>query len=137
MCSNAFLTRVLCLRLHMLCELEHAFSELPKESTEVGGSKKTEPKLNWDARLLMTQNSFRAKEPILALRRALLSLSKGYEDILLLLGKLFHCKMFHFHFRKPSKEPISEYTFKETVFSFQIQTKVKFTQQQLFPSPCF
>lgn len=85
MCSNAFLTKVLCLRLHMLCELEHSFSELQKESTEAGRSKKPEPKLNWDARLLMTQNSFRAKEPILALRRALLSLSKGYEHILLIL----------------------------------------------------
>uniref|UniRef100_A0A672LJ56 Serine/threonine-protein kinase ATR n=1 Tax=Sinocyclocheilus grahami TaxID=75366 RepID=A0A672LJ56_SINGR len=64
-------------RLHMLCELEHAFTELQKESRDAGGSKKPEPKLNWDARLLMTQNSFRAKEPVLALRRALLSLSKG------------------------------------------------------------
>uniref|UniRef100_A0A8C2EDE4 Serine/threonine-protein kinase ATR n=1 Tax=Cyprinus carpio TaxID=7962 RepID=A0A8C2EDE4_CYPCA len=64
-------------RLHMLCELEHVFTELQKESTDAGGSKKPEPKLNWDARLLMTQNSFRAKEPVLALRRALLSLSKG------------------------------------------------------------
>uniref|UniRef100_A0AAR2J3F0 Serine/threonine-protein kinase ATR n=1 Tax=Pygocentrus nattereri TaxID=42514 RepID=A0AAR2J3F0_PYGNA len=50
-------------RLHMLSELEHAFTQLQKES---GGLM-----LNWDARLLMTQNSFRAKEPILALRRAL------------------------------------------------------------------
>lgn len=129
MCSNAFLTKVLCLRLHMLCELEHAFSELQKESTEAGGSKKTEPKLNWDARLLMTQNSFRAKEPILALRRALLSLSKGYEHILLLLSRLFQCKMFHFHFRKPSNELISEFAFNDTVFSFLFQTKGKFTQQ--------
>lgn len=72
-------TFVLGLRLHMLCELEHAYTELQKESTE----KKPEPKLNWDARQLMTQNSFRAKEPILALRRALLNLSKGYEHILL------------------------------------------------------
>lgn len=65
----------------MLCELEHVFTELQKESTDAGGSKKSEPRLNWDARLLMTQNSFRAKEPVLALRRALLSLSKGYEHI--------------------------------------------------------
>lgn len=70
---------VVCLRLHMLCELEHAFTELQKESKESRGSKQSEPKLNWDARLLMTQNSFRAKEPVLALRRALLSLSKGYD----------------------------------------------------------
>ncbi|KAB5535968.1 hypothetical protein PHYPO_G00123940 [Pangasianodon hypophthalmus] len=62
------------IRLHMLSELEHAFTELQKESE---GSKASELMLNWDDRLLMTQNSFRAKEPILALRRALLSLSKG------------------------------------------------------------
>ncbi|MCJ8745312.1 hypothetical protein PDJAM_G00128940 [Pangasius djambal] len=61
-------------RLHMLSELEHAFTELQKKSE---GSKASELMLNWDDRLLMTQNSFRAKEPILALRRALLSLSKG------------------------------------------------------------
>ncbi|XP_047662216.1 serine/threonine-protein kinase ATR isoform X3 [Tachysurus fulvidraco] len=61
-------------RLHMLSELEHAFTELQKESE---GSKARELMLNWDDRLIMTQNSFRAKEPILALRRALLSLSKG------------------------------------------------------------
>ncbi|XP_066508582.1 serine/threonine-protein kinase ATR-like [Hoplias malabaricus] len=78
-------------RLHMLSELEHAFTELQKEITgagdKTGAMVKTEgrvrgskPELmqNWDARLLMTQNSFRAKEPILALRRALLSLSKGH-----------------------------------------------------------
>ncbi|XP_072524827.1 serine/threonine-protein kinase ATR [Salminus brasiliensis] len=67
-------------RLHMLNELEHAFTELQKESGGAGGGvrePKTELMLNWDARLLMTQNSFRAKEPLLALRRALLSLSKG------------------------------------------------------------
>ncbi|KAG9278873.1 serine/threonine-protein kinase ATR [Astyanax mexicanus] len=67
-------------RLHMLSELEHAFTELQKESGGNGGGargSKAELMLNWDPRLLMTQNSFRAKEPILALRRALLSLSKG------------------------------------------------------------
>ncbi|KAL6468384.1 hypothetical protein MHYP_G00240610 [Metynnis hypsauchen] len=70
-------------RLHMLSELEHAFTELQKESGGAGGTRsgarglKPELMLNWDARLLMTQNSFRAKEPILALRRALLNLSKG------------------------------------------------------------
>lgn len=69
----------MCLRLHMLCELEHAFTELQKDSKEAEVSKQSEPKLNWDDRLVMTQNSFRAKEPVLALRRALLSLSKGYE----------------------------------------------------------
>ncbi|XP_053507281.1 serine/threonine-protein kinase ATR [Ictalurus furcatus] len=61
-------------RLHMLSELEHAFTEMQKETE---GSKASELMLNWDDRLLMTQNSFRAKEPILALRRAVLSLSKG------------------------------------------------------------
>uniref|UniRef100_A0AAR2KSQ3 Serine/threonine-protein kinase ATR n=1 Tax=Pygocentrus nattereri TaxID=42514 RepID=A0AAR2KSQ3_PYGNA len=71
-------------RLHMLSELEHAFTQLQKESGGAGGGtrsaargSKPELMLNWDARLLMTQNSFRAKEPILALRRALLNLSKG------------------------------------------------------------
>uniref|UniRef100_A0A3B1KAQ1 Serine/threonine-protein kinase ATR n=1 Tax=Astyanax mexicanus TaxID=7994 RepID=A0A3B1KAQ1_ASTMX len=67
-------------RLHMLSELEHAFTELQKESGGTGGGargSKADLMLNWDPRLLMTQNSFRAKEPILALRRALLSLSKG------------------------------------------------------------
>uniref|UniRef100_A0AAY4APV8 Serine/threonine-protein kinase ATR n=1 Tax=Denticeps clupeoides TaxID=299321 RepID=A0AAY4APV8_9TELE len=68
-------------RLHMLCELEHSFTELLQswnmETKGEGGGdpKDPEPMLNWDARLLMTQNSFRAKEPILAIRRALLSLS--------------------------------------------------------------
>ncbi|KAF7692277.1 serine/threonine-protein kinase ATR isoform X2 [Silurus meridionalis] len=66
-------------RLHMLSELEHAFTKLQMKSE---GSKASDLMLNWDDRLLMTQNSFRAKEPILALRRALLSLSKEcvYEE---------------------------------------------------------
>ncbi|XP_062843465.1 serine/threonine-protein kinase ATR [Trichomycterus rosablanca] len=63
-------------RLHMLSEMEHAFTQLQKED---GGVKMNQLMLNWDARLLMTQNSFRAKEPVLALRRALLSLRKGTE----------------------------------------------------------
>lgn len=59
------------IRLHMLSELEHTFTELQKENST--------PSLShlppyWSDRLEMTQNSFRAKEPILALRRALLSL---------------------------------------------------------------
>ncbi|XP_057715300.1 serine/threonine-protein kinase ATR [Corythoichthys intestinalis] len=55
-------------RLHMLSELEHTFTE--------GSSAPALSKLpsHWSDRLEMTQNSFRAKEPILALRRALLSL---------------------------------------------------------------
>ncbi|XP_077417783.1 serine/threonine-protein kinase ATR isoform X2 [Vanacampus margaritifer] len=60
-------------RLHMLSELEHTFTEL--QTREEGSS----PSLgqlpsHWSDRLEMTQKSFRAKEPILALRRALLSL---------------------------------------------------------------
>ncbi len=39
------------LRLHMLCELEHAFTELQKESTE----KKAWAQTQLDARQLMTQ----------------------------------------------------------------------------------
>ncbi|XP_012731184.2 serine/threonine-protein kinase ATR [Fundulus heteroclitus] len=60
-------------RLHMLSELEHAFTELRETS---GGSAPALAKLppHWSDRLEMTQNSFRAKEPILAVRRALLSL---------------------------------------------------------------
>ncbi|XP_073659836.1 serine/threonine-protein kinase ATR isoform X4 [Tursiops truncatus] len=67
-------------RLHMLCELEHSvkplFHQSPGDSTQ-------EDSLNWVARLEMTQNSYRAKEPILALRRALLSLNKrpDYKDM--------------------------------------------------------
>ncbi|XP_077477545.1 serine/threonine-protein kinase ATR [Stigmatopora argus] len=55
-------------RLHMLSELEHTFTE--------GGSAPALSKLpsHWCDRLEMTQKTFRAKEPILALRRALLSL---------------------------------------------------------------
>ncbi|XP_042521644.1 serine/threonine-protein kinase ATR [Dipodomys spectabilis] len=60
-------------RLHMLCELEHGvrplFHQFPGDGCH-------EDSLNWVARLEMTQNSYRAKEPILALRRALLSLNK-------------------------------------------------------------
>ncbi|XP_048190898.1 serine/threonine-protein kinase ATR isoform X3 [Perognathus longimembris pacificus] len=60
-------------RLHMLCELEHGirplFHQFPGDTCH-------EDSLNWVARLEMTQNSYRAKEPILALRRALLSLNK-------------------------------------------------------------
>uniref|UniRef100_A0A3Q2PS27 Serine/threonine-protein kinase ATR n=1 Tax=Fundulus heteroclitus TaxID=8078 RepID=A0A3Q2PS27_FUNHE len=60
-------------RLHMLSELEHAFTELRETR---GGSAPGLAKLppHWSDRLEMTQNSFRAKEPILAVRRALLSL---------------------------------------------------------------
>ncbi|XP_076837125.1 serine/threonine-protein kinase ATR isoform X2 [Brachyhypopomus gauderio] len=64
-------------RLHMLSELEHAFTELHKGAGAARDARTSEPVLGWDSRLLMMQNSFRAKEPILALRRALLSLSKG------------------------------------------------------------
>ncbi|KAF6117522.1 ATR serine/threonine kinase [Phyllostomus discolor] len=60
-------------RLHMLCELEHSIKPLFQQSP---GDDSQEDSLNWAARLEMTQNSYRAKEPILALRRALLSLNK-------------------------------------------------------------
>ncbi|RVE57447.1 hypothetical protein OJAV_G00216420 [Oryzias javanicus] len=61
------------IRLHMLSELEHAFTELQMHQ---GGSTPSLSQLppHWSDRLEMTQKSFRAKEPILALRRALLSL---------------------------------------------------------------
>uniref|UniRef100_A0A4W3HDU3 Serine/threonine-protein kinase ATR n=1 Tax=Callorhinchus milii TaxID=7868 RepID=A0A4W3HDU3_CALMI len=63
-------------RLHMLCELEHSIKGLlPRQPDRL--SKRFEHPLNWQARLEMTQNSFRAKEPVLALRRALLSLCKS------------------------------------------------------------
>lgn len=65
----------------MLSELEHAFTQLQEED---GGVKMKQLMMNWDARLLMTQNSFRAKEPVLALRRALLSLGKGSEHTLVM-----------------------------------------------------
>ncbi|XP_019728158.1 serine/threonine-protein kinase ATR isoform X2 [Hippocampus comes] len=60
-------------RLHMLSELEHTFTELQRQE---GGSSPGLRQLpsHWSDRLEMTQKSFRAKEPILALRRALLSL---------------------------------------------------------------
>ncbi|XP_041120696.1 serine/threonine-protein kinase ATR-like [Polyodon spathula] len=62
-------------RLHVLCELEHTFKDLQNQ-WQKDGTKEKEQTLNWQARLEMTQNSFRVKEPILALRRGLLSLSK-------------------------------------------------------------
>ncbi|XP_068194787.1 serine/threonine-protein kinase ATR [Antennarius striatus] len=60
-------------RLHMLSELEHTFTMLHNQR---GSSSPCPRQLlpHWSDRLEMTQNSFRAKEPILALRRALLSL---------------------------------------------------------------
>uniref|UniRef100_A0A673CE83 Serine/threonine-protein kinase ATR n=1 Tax=Sphaeramia orbicularis TaxID=375764 RepID=A0A673CE83_9TELE len=61
------------IRLHMLSELEHTFTELQKQKQGLAPSLSQQP-LHWSERLEMTQNSFRAKEPILALRRALLSL---------------------------------------------------------------
>ncbi|XP_028293251.1 serine/threonine-protein kinase ATR [Gouania willdenowi] len=60
-------------RLHMLSELEHMFTELQKH-TEISVPSIKQLPSHWSDRLEMTQNSFRAKEPILALRRALLSL---------------------------------------------------------------
>ncbi|XP_060098281.1 serine/threonine-protein kinase ATR [Heteronotia binoei] len=60
------------IRLHMLCELEHSIAPMLQQPD----SDNSKDSLNWHARLEMTQNSYRAKEPILALRRALLSLTK-------------------------------------------------------------
>lgn len=57
----------------MLSELEHTFTELQKQKEHATPSLSQLPP-HWSDRLEMTQNSFRAKEPILALRRALLSL---------------------------------------------------------------
>ncbi|PIO33109.1 hypothetical protein AB205_0004310, partial [Aquarana catesbeiana] len=58
-------------RLHMLCELEHSVKMVLDKS--LGDS--PADFLNWQARLEMTQNSYRAREPILAVRRALLTVS--------------------------------------------------------------
>ncbi|KAF3845218.1 hypothetical protein F7725_008381, partial [Dissostichus mawsoni] len=55
--------------LHMLSELEHSFTELQSSAPSL-----SQLPPHFTDRLEMTQNSFRAKEPILALRRALLSL---------------------------------------------------------------
>ncbi|XP_041828514.1 serine/threonine-protein kinase ATR isoform X3 [Melanotaenia boesemani] len=60
-------------RLHMLSELEHTFTELQKHRQGSAPSLSQLPP-HWSDRLEMTQNSFRAKEPILALHRALLSI---------------------------------------------------------------
>ncbi|XP_044022250.1 serine/threonine-protein kinase ATR [Siniperca chuatsi] len=60
-------------RLHMLSELEHSFTKLQKQRECFAPSLSQRPP-HWSDRLEMTQNSFRAKEPILALRRALFSL---------------------------------------------------------------
>lgn len=56
----------------MLCELEHSIGPIFQQTN----GDQSRDSLNWCARIEMTQNSYRAKEPILALRRALLSLSK-------------------------------------------------------------
>uniref|UniRef100_A0A8C6JLS8 Serine/threonine-protein kinase ATR n=1 Tax=Melopsittacus undulatus TaxID=13146 RepID=A0A8C6JLS8_MELUD len=70
------------IRLHMLCELEHSIGPMFQQPNGDYGR----DSLNWCARIEMTQNSYRAKEPILALRRALLSLSKS-QDYSELLGQ--------------------------------------------------
>ncbi|OXB65008.1 hypothetical protein ASZ78_000217 [Callipepla squamata] len=66
---------VLANRLHMLCELEHSIGPMFQQPDGEHGR----DSLNWCARIEMTQNSYRAKEPILALRRALLSLTKSQD----------------------------------------------------------
>ncbi|XP_072111125.1 serine/threonine-protein kinase ATR isoform X1 [Mobula birostris] len=65
-------------RLHMLCELEHSVKELFHQQSK-DHSEHHMHHLDWQARLEMTQNSFRTKEPVLALRRALLSVNKTAE----------------------------------------------------------
>ncbi|XP_049596564.1 serine/threonine-protein kinase ATR [Syngnathus scovelli] len=60
-------------RLHMLSELEHTFTELQRLERGSSPGLRQLPS-HWSDRLEMTQKSFRAKEPILALRRAMLSL---------------------------------------------------------------
>ncbi|XP_075426221.1 serine/threonine-protein kinase ATR isoform X3 [Ascaphus truei] len=64
-------------RLHMLCELEHSVKMLLQKPA----GDHAKDSLNWPARLEMTQNSYRAREPILALRRALLTLNKRSDYI--------------------------------------------------------
>uniref|UniRef100_A0A8C6JKG4 Serine/threonine-protein kinase ATR n=1 Tax=Melopsittacus undulatus TaxID=13146 RepID=A0A8C6JKG4_MELUD len=68
------------IRLHMLCELEHSIGPMFQQPNGDYGR----DSLNWCARIEMTQNSYRAKEPILALRRALLSLNRkrDYSELL-------------------------------------------------------
>ncbi|XP_035400386.1 serine/threonine-protein kinase ATR isoform X3 [Cygnus atratus] len=63
------------IRLHMLCELEHSIGPMFQQAD----GDHSRDSLNWCARIEMAQNSYRAKEPILALRRALLSLSKSQD----------------------------------------------------------
>ncbi|XP_066455638.1 serine/threonine-protein kinase ATR [Eleutherodactylus coqui] len=67
-------------RLHMLCELENSVKMLLQDPATDSNT----DSFNWPARLEMTQNSYRAREPILALRRALLTVGKrpGYTDII-------------------------------------------------------
>ncbi|XP_053162859.1 serine/threonine-protein kinase ATR isoform X2 [Hemicordylus capensis] len=60
------------IRLHMLCELEHCVGPMLQQPD----SDYSKDSLDWHARIEMTQNSYRAKEPILALRRTLLGLTK-------------------------------------------------------------
>lgn len=76
----------------MLCELEHSikplFHQSPADSIQ-------EDSLNWVARLEMTQNSYRAKEPILALRRALLSLNKRFYTLFFMSVIVYLILYFH------------------------------------------
>uniref|UniRef100_A0A3B4UCT7 Serine/threonine-protein kinase ATR n=1 Tax=Seriola dumerili TaxID=41447 RepID=A0A3B4UCT7_SERDU len=72
-------------RLHMLSELEHTFTVLQKRREHSARSLSQLPP-HWSDRLEMTQNSFRAKEPVLALRRALFSLG-SHPDHMELVGE--------------------------------------------------
>uniref|UniRef100_A0A8C4RA31 non-specific serine/threonine protein kinase n=1 Tax=Eptatretus burgeri TaxID=7764 RepID=A0A8C4RA31_EPTBU len=65
-------------KMHMLCELEH---------TVLGMLDEKKQNFHWQARLDVTQNSFRVREPILELRRALLGLSGEQAELRSTVGE--------------------------------------------------
>uniref|UniRef100_UPI00358FE87A LOW QUALITY PROTEIN: serine/threonine-protein kinase ATR n=1 Tax=Myxine glutinosa TaxID=7769 RepID=UPI00358FE87A len=65
-------------KMHMLCDLEH---------TVLGMLDVRKSNFHWQARLDVTQNSFRVREPILELRRALLGLSGEQADVRSTVGE--------------------------------------------------
>ncbi|XP_038072304.1 serine/threonine-protein kinase ATR-like [Patiria miniata] len=72
-------------RLHMLRDLEQGIRCLggfPQNASSSEDDIMTRPELlgTWDARLSMTQSSFRIQEPLLCLQRIMLGLSDGPED---------------------------------------------------------
>ncbi|XP_076443272.1 serine/threonine-protein kinase ATR-like isoform X2 [Babylonia areolata] len=75
------------LRLHMLSEIEeyfrvcHDFPAPSEDSSEPSGRCSMQALLQqWNARLQMAQSSFRTQEPILTMRRTLLSLGHSHAD---------------------------------------------------------